>query len=96
MRSTHAIALLLLFRLAHDGYQEPYANTCLNWDTNAMRTAPTLGKKRLAVARANALVTLDSPQWRQAATQELTLMPPLNALPRKTTLRLLYDSASGG
>lgn len=30
-------------RLAYDRYQEPYAGTCLNWDTKAMRTAPLLG-----------------------------------------------------
>ena len=27
-------------RLAYDGYQEPFKNTCLNWDTKAMRNAP--------------------------------------------------------
>ena len=81
-------------RLAYDLYQEPYANTCLNWDTKAMRNAPTLGRKRLAITQAEAPVTLDSPQWRQTAAHELTLVPPLDALPRKTALRLLYDSAN--
>jgi hypothetical protein len=27
-------------RLAYDGYQEPFKDTCLNWDTKAMRKAP--------------------------------------------------------
>jgi hypothetical protein len=81
-------------RLAYDRYQEPYANTCLNWDTKAMRTVPTPGQKHLAIARVEAPVTLDSPQWRQAVAHELTLVPPLDALPRKTTLRLLYDTAN--
>ncbi len=27
-------------RLAYDGYQEPYAGTCLNWDTAAVRRLP--------------------------------------------------------
>lgn len=27
-------------RLAYDGYQEPYADTCLNWDTAAVRRSP--------------------------------------------------------
>ena len=40
-------------RLAYDGYQEPYAKTCFNWDTKAMRNAPAPGKKKLTVARAN-------------------------------------------
>jgi hypothetical protein len=79
-------------RLAYDGYQEPYANTCFNWDTKAMREAPSPGKKRLGVARASAKISLDSPQWTEAAAHELTLIPPLHTLPRKTTLRLLYDS----
>jgi hypothetical protein len=81
-------------RLAYDGYQEPYANTCLNWDTPAMRKAPTAGKKRLAVARATGPLTLDAPQWQQTTAYELILVPPLNRLPRKTTQRLLYDEAN--
>jgi hypothetical protein len=81
-------------RLAYDRYQEPYANTCLNWDTRAMRTAPTPGQKRLTVEQAQAPVTLDAPQWEQTPGHELTLVPPLNALPRKTTLRMLYDSTN--
>ncbi|MCB1088151.1 MAG: DUF4838 domain-containing protein, partial [Verrucomicrobiae bacterium] len=78
-------------RLAHDGYQEPYANTCFNWDTEAMRKAPAPGKKRLTVARAKGPVTLDSPEWSEAESQDLTLLPPLRALPRSTSVRLLRD-----
>ena len=79
-------------RLAHDGYQEPYANTCFNWDTKALRGAPAPGKKRLTVATATAPVTLDSPQWTSVAAHELTLVPPLHTLPRKSRLRLLHDA----
>lgn len=78
-------------RLAHDGYQEPYANTCFNWDTKAMRNAPAVGQKKLSVSKTTAKLTLDSPEWQNAAAHELTLLPPLNTLPRKTTIRLLYD-----
>ncbi|MEO6741744.1 MAG: DUF4838 domain-containing protein [Chthoniobacteraceae bacterium] len=81
-------------QLAHDGYQEPYANTCFNWDTKAMRSAPSPGKKKLSVAKASAPVTLDSPQWQQTAAHELTLLPPLRTLPRRTTMRLLYDATN--
>jgi hypothetical protein len=81
-------------RLAHDGYQEPYANTCLNWDTKAMRNAPLPGKKRLAVTAVSGTVTLDGPEWQRAAANELTVVPPLNKLPRKTTVRMLYDKAN--
>ena len=81
-------------QLAHDGYQEPYANTCFNWDTKAMRSAPSAGKKKLTVAKATATVTLESPQWQQTAAHELTLVPPLHTLPRKTVMRLLYDATN--
>jgi len=81
-------------QLAHDGYQEPYANTCFNWNTQDLRNAPPPGLKKLTVARTNARLTLESPEWQQAAVQELMLVPPLNALPRKTTIRVLYDSSA--
>ena len=81
-------------RLAHDGYQEPYANTCLNWDIKSLRTAPLPGKKRLTVAQAKAPITLDAAEWQAAPANELTLLPPLTRLPRKTTLRLLYDKTN--
>jgi hypothetical protein len=74
-------------RLAHDGYQEPYAHTCFNWD-------PVPGRKRLTVTPATAAVTPDAPQWQQTPAHELTLLPPLKGLPRKTTLRFLYDKTS--
>jgi hypothetical protein len=79
-------------QLAYDGYQEPYANTCFNWDTQALRGAPPVGLKKLMVARTKASLTLDSSEWQVAEAHELTLVPPLHALPRKTTLRLLYDA----
>jgi hypothetical protein len=81
-------------RLAHDGYQEPFANTCLNWDTKAMRSAPLPAKKRLTVAAARSPVAFDDAQWHEAVEHELTQVSPLHKLPRKTTLRLLYDAAN--
>ncbi len=81
-------------QLAHDGYQEPYANTCFNWDTQAMRKAPPIGPKKLSVTRTSTLLALDSPEWQSAAAHQLTLLPPLHTLPRNTTLRLLYDDKS--
>lgn len=78
-------------RLAHDGYQEPYASTCFNWDTKTMRNAPPPGQKKLSVARTTAKLTLDSPEWQNVTAHELTLLPPMRTLPRKTTIRLLYD-----
>lgn len=81
-------------QLAHDGYQEPYANTCFNWDTQALRSAPPIGPRKLKVVKTAAKLTLDSAEWQDAEPHELTLVPPLMTLPRKTTVRLLYDETS--
>lgn len=58
-------------RLAHDGYQEPFKNTCVNWDTKEMRKAPVPGAKSLAVRPVKGTVTLDSPAWESAAADVL-------------------------
>ena len=78
-------------RLAYDGYQEPFASTCLNWDTKAMRNAPVPGKKTLTVAKASGPVTMDSADWQRASGSDLTALPPMYRLPRKSTVQLLYD-----
>lgn len=81
-------------RLAYDGYQEPYSNTCLNWDTQAMRNAPTVGSKRLVVATAKEAVSIGAAQWQQVDPHPLMLVPPLSRLPRQTTLRFLRDDTN--
>ncbi|MFT5468369.1 MAG: hypothetical protein ACI8UO_003478 [Verrucomicrobiales bacterium] len=81
-------------RLAYNGYQEPYAHTCFNWDTEAMRQAPAPGKKRLTVSKTTGPVALDSPQWKETAAHELTLVPPLHTLPRQASLQMLYDETN--
>lgn len=81
-------------RLAHDGYQEPFANTCFNWDTKNMRNAPLPGKKRLPVTAASSVVTLDPSVWAKAEEADFTRVPPFNKLPRKSSVRALYDESN--
>jgi predicted negative regulator of RcsB-dependent stress response len=64
-------------RLAYDGYQEPFANTPLNWDTAAMRSAPLPGAKRLAVKLVSSAVGIDSPEWSIGAA-----LVPIDATPK--------------
>lgn len=78
-------------RLAHDGYQEPYAETCLNWDTAAMRTLPPPGRQRVTALATAGPVTLDSPQWREAEPRTLTILPPFHGRPLPTTLQIMHD-----
>ncbi len=58
-------------RLAHDGYQEPFANSVMNWDTKAMRSAPLPGAKRLTVKLTSGAVAAESPLWQQAVAESL-------------------------
>jgi hypothetical protein len=70
-------------RLAHDGYQEPFASTSLNWDIKAMRVAPLPGAKRISVAAATGPVALDALAWDQA--------PAFDLGSPATTARALFD-----
>ena len=38
-------------RLFHNGYQEPFADTCMNWDTEKMRAAPLPDAQRMSVIK---------------------------------------------
>ena len=70
-------------RLAYDGYQEPFANSVMNWDTKVMRSAPLLGAKQLAVQRTAEAITLDSAAWNRTAPgtfRDLDRVLPAKAL----------------
>jgi hypothetical protein len=61
-------------RLAYDGYQEPFKDTAVNWDTKLMREAPIPGAKRFVVNPAQGPLALDTPVWEQAAANEFGLL----------------------
>jgi len=79
-------------RLAHDGYQEPYADTCLNWDTEAMRALPPPTRQRVKAVKAVGSVDLDGTGWDDAPPQTLTLLPPFHGRPRRTVVRIMHDN----
>jgi hypothetical protein len=81
-------------RLGYDGYQEPYANTCFNWDTKAMRTAPLPGAKRVNVAAVRGPVALNAADWDKAPTLPLSALPTGSPITRATTARVLADEAN--
>ena len=77
-------------RLGYNRYQEPFADTCFNWDTKAMRRAPLPGAKRMAVRSVTAPVTLAGRIWRRAQANALGGLA--GAKPsRKTSVRVLHD-----
>lgn len=59
-------------RLVYDGYQEPFANSPMNWDTKAMRLAPLPGAKRLSVGLVTGPITVDSPQWERSRVEHVS------------------------
>ena len=79
-------------RLAFDGYQEPFKNTCVNWDTKAMRKAPLPGAKRMSVTPGASAVSLDAPAGECAGATVLGGLPQETKPNRKTTLRMFYDT----
>lgn len=79
-------------RLAEDGYQEPYSNTSLNWDTQAVRAAPLPGVKRLTVGATKGALTADAKAWSQAAPQEFGNTTTLRALHDGSALYLRFES----
>jgi len=72
-------------KLKHDGYQEPYKNSFLNWDTAAKRNAPLPNAKRMNAGLASGAVTMDSPQWDKVQPQTLALTTSA------TQVRAMYD-----
>ncbi len=81
-------------RLAYDRYQEPFENTCLNWDTAAMRAATPPDAKRLTISSVAIPVTLDSAAWGNAATDGLSPLPLSAAQSQETSFRVLYDATT--
>jgi hypothetical protein len=72
-------------KLTNDGYQEPYKNSFLNWDTAAKRNAPLQNAKRMIAGLAKGPVTMDSPQWDKLQPQSL------GSTTAATQVRAMYD-----
>lgn len=72
-------------KLTHDGYQEPYKNSFLNWDTAAKRNAPLPNAKRMIAGLAKGPVMMHSPQWDELRSQSL------GSTTAATQVRAMYD-----
>lgn len=83
-----------LLKLRLDGYQEPYKNSFLNWDTAAKRRAPLANAKRLLAGPANGPVKIDSPRWDRLQAQTLPSANASTATPLGTQVRAMYDDAN--
>ncbi len=81
-------------KLEHNGYQEPYANSVFNWDTQAMRNAPLPGAKRVTASPASGEITLDAPQWKQVDEFKLGDLPSSASVSRATSCRVLFDATA--
>jgi hypothetical protein len=81
-------------RLAHDGYQGPFANTAFNWDTKLMRTLPPPGARKLSVPRVSGTMTIDSPQWSSVPAQPLAALPTDHRVKQATSVRVICDEAN--
>jgi hypothetical protein len=75
--------------LNFEGYQEPWKDTFLNWDTQARRRAPLASARQMDVLLTDASLTLDSPQWQAIKPQTLAALNP-GAAPAGE-VRMMYD-----
>jgi hypothetical protein len=83
-----------LLKLRLDGYQEPWKNSFLNWDTAAKRRAPLANAKRLLASPAKGPVTIHSPGWERSQAQALSPATPSTGTPLATGVRAMYDDAN--
>jgi hypothetical protein len=74
-------------KLKHDGYQEPYKSSFLNWDTAAKRNAPLPNAKRMLAVLAKDPVSLDAPQWDNIPPQTIT------SSTTATQVRAIFDDS---
>jgi len=58
-------------KLAYDGYQEPFANSVMNWDTKVMRSAPLPGAKRMVVGLYSGPLGIEDVVWSKFEAQGL-------------------------
>ncbi len=80
-------------KLAYNNYQEPYENTCFNWDTEKIRVAPLPGAKSLRVKKAEGKtqLSLSSPEWKNAEAHSLINDNKGAGADAKTEFRVLSD-----
>ena len=83
-------------KLAYDGYQEPYANSPMNWDTKAMRNAALPGAKKLFIgsAKTTSSIALDSQDWNLTEKHSLNLIQNQAESKNKSSFKILADQAN--
>ena len=93
-------------KLAYDGYQEPFANSVMNWDTKVMRSAPLPGAKRMVAGLYSGPLGIADVAWSKFEAQVLRdssgipptknptgeIVPSVKALSNKTHLLLRVEA----
>ncbi len=77
--------------LEESGYQQQWSNTCLNWDTKAIRAGILTDKHQLKVAMVEAAPGIDSKAWDNVPESFFRIrggMPFINA---RSTMKVLRD-----
>lgn len=79
-------------KLAHGGYRQNFNTTALNWDTAAMRSAPSANLPHALVKSVEAPPTITSQAWEKAAP--LALSPVSKSSPQEgdTVARVLFGA----
>lgn len=81
-------------RLEYNRYQESFADTCLNWDTEKVRNSPLPGTNHMEVLSVAGPVTLDSEAWQRTQGHELAPQPGERQPSVGTMVKVLHDQDS--
>ena len=78
--------------LVDEGYQQQWNNTCLNWDTQAIRAGVLSDKPRVKVASVSAEPVLDSKAWDAVPASTLRVHDGMPYSNTTTRVKLLRDA----
>lgn len=83
-------------KLNYDGYQEPYANSPMNWDTRLMRNTALPGSKKLFIesAKSPPVITIDSAEWNNAQSNHLNPISQQHESNLKSSFKMIADQAN--
>ena len=83
-------------KLAYDGYQEPYANSPMNWDTKSMRNAALPGAKKVVVGnlKRTSSIAMESQEWDLVEKHNLNLMLNQTETKHKSAFKMIADQTN--
>lgn len=78
--------------LVEEGYQQQWNNTCINWDTKAIRAGILAGERQTHVPNVDAEPVIGSPLWEAAPEATLRVHDSMPFTNKQTRMKVLRDA----